>query len=185
MRKKFDYSLDYKNLNLRKNPELYKVWKGEQWVLLVEPYKSEILPFWRFKNPEIARESSAEIKKFFYQYKEEGDFIGMDMARKFLQMWYTRSRRYANHKSGKKYSNENLEKPKEMWEIPEYRGERNKQHYRDTKTKKILPQEADALTNEKAQSARIFYAAYQEVKNDEEYLKMKKDWQEKYEICEE
>jgi hypothetical protein len=27
----------------------------------------------------------------------------MDMARKFLQMGYTRSRRYANHKSGRKY----------------------------------------------------------------------------------
>lgn len=27
----------------------------------------------------------------------------MDMARKFLQMGYTRSRRYANHASGKKY----------------------------------------------------------------------------------
>ena len=28
----------------------------------------------------------------------------MDMARKFLQMGYTRSRRYANHKSGRKYA---------------------------------------------------------------------------------
>ncbi|SFK45874.1 protein of unknown function [Halobacillus dabanensis] len=27
----------------------------------------------------------------------------MDMARKFLQMGYTRSRRYANYESGKKY----------------------------------------------------------------------------------
>ena len=41
---KFDYSLDYKNLDLRKNPELYRVGKGEQGVLLVQPYKSEILP---------------------------------------------------------------------------------------------------------------------------------------------
>lgn len=30
----------------------------------------------------------------------------MDMARKFLQMDYTRSIRYANHSSGKKYSDE-------------------------------------------------------------------------------
>jgi NDP-sugar pyrophosphorylase family protein len=27
----------------------------------------------------------------------------MDMARKFIQMGYTRARRYANHKGGKKY----------------------------------------------------------------------------------
>ena len=29
--------------------------------------------------------------------------MGMDMARKFLQMGYPRSRRYTNHKSGRKY----------------------------------------------------------------------------------
>ena len=39
----------------------------------------------------------------YLSYKEKNDFIGMDMSRKFLQMGYTRSRRYANHKSGKKY----------------------------------------------------------------------------------
>ena len=31
------------------------------------------------------------------------DGVGMDMARKFLQMGFTRSRRYANHKGGRKY----------------------------------------------------------------------------------
>jgi hypothetical protein len=46
-RKPFDYSLDYQRLDRR---ELYRVSKGEQGVLLVEPYKSEILPHWRFKT---------------------------------------------------------------------------------------------------------------------------------------
>lgn len=36
----FKCELDYKNLNLRKHPELYKVARGEQGVLLVEHYKS-------------------------------------------------------------------------------------------------------------------------------------------------
>lgn len=103
MKEKFDYTLNYKNLNLRKNPELYRVGIGEQGVLLVEPYKSEILPYWRFKTPQIAQESATHIKKIFYEYMRNEDFVGMDMARKFLQMGYTRSRRYANHKSGKKY----------------------------------------------------------------------------------
>ena len=31
------------------------------------------------------------------------DFIGMDMCRKFLEMGFTRARRYANHRDGKKY----------------------------------------------------------------------------------
>ena len=87
---KFDYSLDYKNLNFRDRPELYRVGRGEQGVLLVEPYKSEILPHWRFKTPEIAEESSQKIYQLFLQYLAEDDFVGADMARKFLQMGYTR-----------------------------------------------------------------------------------------------
>lgn len=39
----------------------------------------------------------------FLAYGREGDFVGMDMARKFLQMGMTRARRYANHRSGQKY----------------------------------------------------------------------------------
>src|SRR4051794_17947435 len=101
---KFDYSLEYKHLDLRKYPELYRTGIGEQGVLLVEPYKSEILPHWRFKTPELALQSSEEIYTLFTNYKEQQDFAGMDMARKYLQMGYTRSRRYANHKSGKKYN---------------------------------------------------------------------------------
>lgn len=31
------------------------------------------------------------------------DFVGMGMARKFLQMGYTRARRSANHRSGRRY----------------------------------------------------------------------------------
>ena len=99
----FDYELDFDSINFREQPELYRVGRGEQGVLLVEPYKSEILPHWRFKTPEIAKESSDKIYNMYLNYKENGDFIGMDMSRKFLQMGYTRSRRYANHKSGKKY----------------------------------------------------------------------------------
>ncbi|MDI3091925.1 DUF4385 domain-containing protein [Priestia megaterium] len=99
----FDYSLDFEHIDFRKHPEKYRVGKGEQGVLLVEPYKSEILPHWRFRTPEIAEESADAIYQLFLTYKEKKDFVGMDMARKFLQMGYTRSRRYANYKGGKKY----------------------------------------------------------------------------------
>ncbi|MFD2629629.1 DUF4385 domain-containing protein [Oceanobacillus kapialis] len=99
----FNYDLDFDNIDFRKNPELYRVGRGEQGVLLVEPYKSEILQHWRFKTPEIAKESSDKIYKMFLAYKDEEDLVGMDMARKFLQMGYTRARRYTNYKGGKKY----------------------------------------------------------------------------------
>ncbi len=102
----FDYDLDFDNIDFRKEPDKYRVGRGEQGVLMVEPYKGEILPHWRFKTPEIARESSEKIYQLFEEYKEADDFVGMDMARKFIQMGYTRARRYANYKGGKKYDKE-------------------------------------------------------------------------------
>lgn len=102
----FDYRRDYRKHDLRQNPELYRVGRGEEGVLLVEPYKSEILPNWRFRTPAEARESARKILAQFEGYKKAEDFVGMDMARKFIQMGFTRSRRYANHKSGRKYDDQ-------------------------------------------------------------------------------
>ncbi|MBY8909087.1 DUF4385 domain-containing protein [Salinicoccus roseus] len=145
----FDYDLDFDNIDFREQPELYRVGRGEQGVLMVEPYKSEILPHWRFKTPEIARESSDKIYQMYLDYKEKGDFVGMDMARKFLQMGYTRSRRYANYKGGRKYDKN---------------GEVNE---RD-------------IDEEKAESAAIFEEKWKTVREDEDYLKLKKAHQKKY-----
>lgn len=163
MAAKFDYSLDYKNLDLRKNPELYRVGKGEQGVLSVEPYKSEILPHWAFKTPEIAKESSEKIYEIFLEYKKKNDFVGMDMARKFLQMGITRARRYANHPSGKKYDGP----------VPA-----NKKGVSGAHGREELPKGFDA---EKAESAKMFQAVYYKAKNDETYQKLMKEHKEKYE----
>ena len=81
----------------------YRIGRGETGVLTFEPYKSSILPLWRFKTPSIARQSSSAIYTKFLHYNDENDFIGMDMARKFLQMGMTRAKRYANHAGGRKY----------------------------------------------------------------------------------
>lgn len=94
-------------IDYRKHPELYRVGKGEQGVLICEPYKTEIGQFWRFKTEEIARKSSETIYGQFLNYVAQGEFVGADMARKFLQMGYTRARRYANYKGGKKYDKDN------------------------------------------------------------------------------
>lgn len=145
----FDYDQDFASVNFREHPELYRVGKGEQGVLLVEPYKSEILPHWRFKTPEIARESADAIYQLFLHYQAQGDFVGMDMARKYLQMGFTRARRYANHKSGRKYDAAGVE----------------------------LPREEDPV---KAESAQIFYARYQQAKDDPEYQRLKREHQQKY-----
>jgi hypothetical protein len=88
----------------RRNPDAYRIGRGEAGVLTVEPYKSELLPLWRFKTLEQAQASADALYAKFVAYRDEGDFVGMDMARKFLQMGYTRSRRYARHRSGRKFS---------------------------------------------------------------------------------
>jgi hypothetical protein len=148
--KEFDYSLDYKNLdftniNIRK---LYRIGRGEQGVLLVRPYTDDICAHWRFKDVVTARKSSAKIYEMYQDYKRQKDFIGMDMARKFLEMGFTRARRYANHKSGRKYDSSGS----------------------------VLPQEKDALVSVKAESARIFKEVRDRVALDPEYVMMRKQW---------
>ena len=92
----------YDGVDLRKYPEAYCIGRGEQGVFHAEPYKSELLPLWRFRDVESAKESAEAIYGWFLDYKAEGDFVGMDVARKYLQMGYTRSRRYAKYRGGNK-----------------------------------------------------------------------------------
>ncbi|WP_044172173.1 DUF4385 domain-containing protein [Phytobacter massiliensis] len=105
-REPFNYQQDFAHTNFREHPDRYQVGRGEQGVLLVEPYKSEILPWWRYKDAESATKSAEKIYELFEAYRQKDDFVGMDMARKFIQMGYTRARRYANYKGGKKYTTE-------------------------------------------------------------------------------
>ncbi len=139
------------DINYRINPEKYRVGKGEQGVLICQPYKSEILPYWRFKTPEIAQVSSAKIFQLFLDYLAQEDFVGADLARKFLQMGYTRARRYYNHHSGRKY---------------------------DKITGKELPR--DFLDSEKSESAQIFYAKWKEAEANPTYKNLKLKWKEQY-----
>lgn len=94
----------YDGIDLRKHPESYRIGRGEQGVFHAEPYKGELLPLWNFKDERVARESLDAIYAKFLEYREGGDFVGMDVARKYLQMGYTRSRRYAKYKAGKRAS---------------------------------------------------------------------------------
>jgi len=81
----------------------YRIARGEQGVLTFEPYKSFLLPLWRFRTVPIARASSIALWDRFLDYDAADDFVGMDMTRKFIQMGMTRAKRYANHKGGRKY----------------------------------------------------------------------------------
>ena len=150
--KEFDYDLNYKELDFTdaETRQLYRIGRGEQGVLLVRPYTNDICAHWRFKTPDEAVESSNHIFGMYLDYRDEEDFIGMDMCRKFLEMGFTRARRYANHKDGKKYD----------------------------ENRNVKPQEPDALTSDKARSARIFKYVRDVVTSDPIYKKMRKLWRE-------
>ena len=143
----FDYKLDYKNILFKPNDTRYRIGRGEQGVLLVRPYTNDICKYWKFKTPYIAQQSAQKMFDLYLDYRCKKDFVGMDMCRKFLEMGFTRARRYANHKDGKKY-----------------------------KDGKILPQEKDALTSQKAISARIFKTYRDLCTTDEYYIQLRKKW---------
>jgi hypothetical protein len=144
----FDYKLDYKNTLFRPNDRRYRIGRGEQGVLLVRPYTDVICKHWRFKTLKEAKVSSQKIFDMYLDYRIQKDFVGMDMCRKFLEMGFTRARRYANHKDGKKYG----------------------------KDGKILPQEKDWATSEKAKAATRFKQFRDLVTQDEFYISMRKKW---------
>lgn len=166
--KEFNYLLDYEQLDLRQHPELYRVGRGEQGVLRVQPYKNELLPYWRFATPAIAQESSQELYRRFKTYLDKDDFVGADMARKFIQMGYTRARRYANHAGGKKY-----EGP-----VPDNRKGQSGAHGREQ-----LPQQNQDLEKAqiKAEAAAIFKTVWDICRADDYYQKLKKAHQARFE----
>ena len=148
--KEFDYELDYKRLDFtdEETRKLYRIGRGEQGGLLVRPYTNDICAHWRFKTPEIAVNSANKILSMYLKYMVDGDFIGMDMCRKFLEMGFTRSRRYANHHSGKKYDDKG----------------------------NVRPQEPDHATCDFAKSAQIFKKVRDLVAKNATYVTMRKTW---------
>ena len=139
-------------IDYRVQPELYRVGKGEQGVLICEPYKTEILPHWRFADAKLAKASAEAIHKLFYAYLKRREFVGADMARKFLQMGFTRARRYANYAGGRKYDKDN--------------------NYALRKRGTGDPG--------KAESAAIFYEHWQEAEAEPRYAALKADWKTRF-----
>ncbi len=111
-----EYDIDF-----RARPECYEIGRGERGVFKVQPYKSELLPLWSFKTPDEARASSAAIWARFEAYRDAEDFVGLDMARKYLQMGYTRSMRYAKYPGGRKYDADRTPREPQQWADAEKR----------------------------------------------------------------
>ena len=87
------------------------------------------------------------ISRMFGEYLLRSDFVGADISSTLMMGW-TRARRYANHRDGKKYDD----------------------------NRRVKPQEEDHWTCDKAESARIFKEAYDEARKNEDYQRMYKAW---------
>ena len=152
----------------------YRIGRGETGVLTYEPYKSALLPSWRFRTPTVARTSSIALWEAFLDYEKHNDFVGMDMSRKFLQMGMTRAKRYANHKGGKKYGPSVKETTKGTREVikvavdEDWEGRKEKE-------------EASAIFKQVWERARD-YEPYQEMKKA--FLKRQKDWEKQAKVHE-
>ncbi|KAI1338796.1 hypothetical protein F5Y15DRAFT_416566 [Xylariaceae sp. FL0016] len=128
----------------------YRVGRGEQGVLTFEPYKSYLLPLWRFRTVPIARQSTSDLWTKFEEFNEQDDFVGMDMTRKFIQMGMTRAKRYANHAGGRKYQ----------------KG-----------TRKELPKSATHKDKEEKEAAsQVFRQVWERCKGHEGYRRRKEDF---------
>lgn len=83
----------------------------------------------------------------FQDYLKNDEFVGADMARKFLQMGFTRALRYANYPGGRKYN-------------------KAKNYQQNTK---------GTGDPQKAESAAIFYKLLRLAKADPDYMARKRE----------
>jgi hypothetical protein len=89
--------------------------------------------------------------------------VGADMARKFLQMGYTRARRYANHQGGKKYDGA----------VPADKKGLSGAHGRA----ELARTPEDPV---KAAAAKIFKQKWDEAKIHPRYIELKQQFNQKY-----
>ncbi|GAA0249082.1 DUF4385 family protein [Haladaptatus pallidirubidus] len=138
------------DIDYRKHPEKYVEKYGidgsEKGVFKAEPYKSELLPHWSYADSESAEESARKLGKKYERYRENGDFVGMDMARKYCQMGFTRAMRYAKYPCEKKYIDGKEREPK-RWADPK-----------------------------KREAAKVFKRRWDEMRHDEKYQTLKEEY---------
>ena len=132
-------------INFRARPEEYEIGRGEEGVFKVQPYKDDLLPLWGYTDRAAADESGEAIHERYREYRAAEEFPGMDMARKYLQMGYTRAMRYARYPGGQKYVDGEEREP-ERW--------------------------AD---HDKREAALVYEAWREMVENDDEYQRMKNE----------
>ena len=137
------------DVDYKQNPLEYRIGRGQQGVLICQPYKNELYPLWKFRTSKLAKKSCDMIYNKFMEYLDNDDFVGADMAKKYLHMGFTRARRYWNHSSGRKWENNDGE-----WRVLPY----------DKNEKRFWI------------SSNIFLNYWKRARTNEKYLRLKKEF---------
>jgi len=111
-----EYDLDF-----RAHPERYRHTPDERGAFKIEPYKSELLPLWTVADLGPAADAAQALHDRYREYRADSDFVGMDMARKYLQMGWTRTMRYAKYPGGQKYENGEERDPQRWYDAEKRR----------------------------------------------------------------
>jgi hypothetical protein len=71
-------------INYKEQPLKYEFSMDCDGMYICEPYKTRMLKHWKFSTLPAAEESAKKILQIFKEYVAEGDFVGADLARKYL-----------------------------------------------------------------------------------------------------
>lgn len=74
------------------HPERYPVDMDDEQVLEAAPYAARLLPYWHTASAAEAAQSAAALYEWYTRFKEAGDFVGMDVARRLLRLGLKRAR---------------------------------------------------------------------------------------------
>tara|TARA_B100001057_G_C22807810_1_gene934196 strand:- start:557 stop:952 length:396 start_codon:yes stop_codon:yes gene_type:complete len=78
------------NINYEENPLLYTYSEDCGGMYTCNPYKKELLKIWKFLDEESSRKSANDLYIYFLEKIREGDFVGADLAKKYILAGSTR-----------------------------------------------------------------------------------------------
>lgn len=135
-------------INVKEHPELYIVDNNLKGIYSFEPYKSELLPLFKYKSVKGAKRSIDKLKYRFNKYLENQDFIGCNLTLKYLKAGYIFSQRYSRYENGRRYEDGEEKEPLKI-------KDRDK---------------------EKMEITRMYKKVWEEVRSSEDYKKLKKEF---------
>jgi len=78
------------DINYKEYPLKYVVTNDCGGMYICEPYKDDLLQSWKFSTTSAARKSAELIKGMFFKYLACEDFVGADLAKKYLRAGHIR-----------------------------------------------------------------------------------------------